>query len=204
MVTVKTNFEHRMKELIFATNNEHKLREVKEILKDKYIINGLADLNYHDELEENGNTFEENALQKAQFVANKFKISCFAEDAGLEVFALNNAPGVYSARYAGVERSAQLNNALLLKNLIGVEERGARFKAVISLCMGDQVQFFEGIVNGTISKQAMGTGGFGYDPIFIPDGFDKSFAELKKEIKNKISHRSQAVNKLISYLSNLT
>jgi XTP/dITP diphosphohydrolase len=189
-----------MKKIVFATNNLNKLQEVREILKDQYQVIGLKDLNFDQELAEDGDTFEKNALQKAKFIAEKFKIACFAEDAGLEVQALNQDPGVFSARYAGNQRSDKDNIALLLKNLEGVKNRKARFKAVIALVDGQNTLYFDGIVNGRISLAPTGSGGFGYDPVFIPDGYEDSFAQLGKDIKNSISHRAKAIKKLIDFL----
>lgn len=189
-----------MKQLIFASNNAHKLTEVKSILSSNFSIVGLKDLNFNEELAEDGNSFEENALQKAKFIQDKFNVSCFAEDAGLEVFDLNMAPGIYSARYAGLDRSDINNNALLLENLEGKTDRRARFKAVIALCNANKYWFFEGVVNGTIALSSSGNNGFGYDPIFIPDGYDKSFAELGSDVKNEISHRAKALVKLKEFL----
>lgn len=189
-----------MKKIVFATNNLNKLQEVREILKDQYQVIGLKDLNFDQELAEDGDTFEKNALQKAKFIAEKFKIACFAEDAGLEVQALNQDPGVFSARYAGNQRSDKDNIALLLKNLEGVKNRKARFKAVIALVDGQNTLYFDGIVNGRISLAPIGSGGFGYDPVFIPDGYEDSFAQLGKDIKNSISHRAKAIKKLIDFL----
>lgn len=189
-----------MKKIVFATNNLNKLQEVREILKDQYQVIGLKDLNFDQELAEDGDTFEKNALQKAKFIAEKFKIACFAEDAGLEVQALNQDPGVFSARYAGNQRSDKDNIALLLKNLEGIKNRKARFKAVIALVDGQNTLYFDGIVNGRISLAPIGSGGFGYDPVFIPDGYEDSFAQLGKDIKNSISHRAKAIKKLIDFL----
>ena len=189
-----------MKELVFASNNAHKMAEVKSILSPDFSFIGLKDLNFEEELAEDGNSFEENALQKAKFIQDKFKVSCFAEDAGLEVFDLNMAPGIYSARYAGLDRSDINNNALLLENLEGKTDRRARFKAVIALCIANKYWFFEGVVNGTIALSPSGNNGFGYDPIFIPDGYEKSFAELGSDVKNIISHRAKALEKFKEFL----
>lgn len=191
-----------MTTLIFASSNKNKIKEVKEILKGKYQIISLNDLSYFEELSEDGDTFEANALQKANFISHKFNTSCFAEDSGLEVHALNNEPGVYSARYAGDERSSEKNNLLLLKKLEGITDRKARFKAVISLVMNGRHYFFEGEVKGTISKKISEINGFGYDPVFIPDGYDLPFSELSPDIKNHISHRKIALDKLVHFLEN--
>lgn len=189
-----------MKQLIFASNNAHKLTEVKSILSPNFTIIGLKDLYFQEDLAEDGSSFEENALQKAKFIQDKYSVSCFAEDAGLEVFALNMDPGIYSARYAGPSRSDLNNNKLLLENLLGETDRRARFKAVIALCINNEHWFFEGVVNGTIALSPSGNNGFGYDPIFIPDDYNKSFAELGSDIKNTISHRAKALEKLREFL----
>lgn len=192
--------QHRMKKIIFATGNMNKLNEVRQILHEQYQILSLAELDFHEELAEDGDTFEDNARQKALFITEKFGLPCFAEDTGLEVDALNGAPGVYSARYAGTHRSHADNIKLLLKNLEGQTNRNARFKTVIALTLDKQIYYFEGTVNGRIAYQPFGNAGFGYDPVFIPDGYDQSFGELPAEVKNQISHRAIAVEKLLSFL----
>lgn len=189
--------------LVFATHNTNKLSEVKELLKNSISLKGLDEIGCFDEIPETGNTIEANATQKSSFVANKYKINCFADDTGLEVEYLNGEPGVYSARYAGEAKDANANMKLLLSNLKGVENRKARFKTVISLIINNEEFLFEGIVNGVISDSPIGSKGFGYDPIFIPDGYTKTFAELDFEVKNTISHRALAVNKLIDFLNQL-
>ncbi|WP_282036907.1 non-canonical purine NTP diphosphatase [Saccharicrinis aurantiacus] len=189
--------------LVFATHNTNKLSEVKELLKDSISLKGLNEIGCFDEIPETGNTIEANATQKSSFVANKYKINCFADDTGLEVEYLNGEPGVYSARYAGEAKDANANMKLLLNNLKGVKDRKARFKTVISLIINNEEFLFEGIVNGVISDSPIGSKGFGYDPIFIPDGYTKTFAELDFEVKNTISHRALAVNKLIDFLNQL-
>ena len=198
--------------IVFATNNQHKLQEIRAILGCKFEIVSLKEIGCYDDIPETGDTLEENALQKAQYVYDHYHISCFADDTGLEVEALDGAPGVYSARYAeGTDHDSEANMAKLLHELDGKENRKARFRTVICLIQKQdicpcgctsikKVHRFEGIVNGTIATEKHGTEGFGYDPIFIPEGYDKSFAELGEEIKNGISHRARAVEKLAKML----
>lgn len=189
-----------MRKIVFATNNRHKLDEIRKITKGKIEILSLDDIGCHDEIEETGNTFEENALIKARFIKNKYGYDCFAEDTGLEVDALGNAPGVYSARYAGKACSDEDNINKLLDNLTGIENRKARFRTVIALLMNGKKYFFEGEIKGHIINEKRGSAGFGYDPIFVPEGYDQTFAELGEEIKNRISHRSIATQKLVDLL----
>ena len=189
-----------MKLLLFATNNLYKLQEVRDILGNHYEIISLNDIGHLEELAEDGTTLEENALQKARYINEKYGLSCFAEDTGLEVKVLNNEPGVFSARYAGPQRSDSDNISLLLMKLDGIEDRRARFRTVIALIYNGTEYLFEGIINGTIANTKSGKGGFGYDPIFIPDGYNQSFGELSKEIKNTISHRAEAIKNLIIFL----
>lgn len=188
-----------MKDLVFATHNAHKLEEIRAILKE-YNILGLNDINCHTDIIEDANTLEGNAIIKANFVTNNYNINCFADDTGLEVEALNGAPGVYSARYAGENCSYQDNVIKLLDALKDIENRKARFRTVIALNLDGRQYTFEGIVNGIITKEQHGEKGFGYDPIFLPDGYDMTFAEMPLEIKNKISHRGIATQKLIEFL----
>ncbi len=190
-----------MTELCFATNNQHKLEEVRHLLKNKFNIVSLQEIGCLDELPETQNTLEGNSLQKADFVFNKYHISCFADDTGLEVDALDGAPGVYSARYAGERRDSNDNIKLLLKNLEGKTNRNAQFRTVITLKGLDDVHTFEGIVKGKIRKENSGTKGFGYDPIFEPEGYAITFAEMSMEEKNQLSHRAIAMQKLIRFLS---
>ena len=190
-----------MQKLLFATNNKHKLSEVRAILGNKFEIVGLNEFGHFDELAEDGNTLEENALQKARFIYDKYQINCFSEDSGLEVEALNNAPGIHTAMYAGAQRSAEDNINLLLKNLENQSNRKARFRTVIALILDGNEYLFEGEVPGIISEEPQGIGGFGYDPIFIPERYKHTFAELPADIKNTISHRSKATEKLGSFLS---
>lgn len=188
------------KKLVFATNNPHKLKEISSILADQLEILSLNDINCHEDIPETAKTLEGNALLKAQFVYDKYNMDCFADDTGLEVEAMNGEPGVYSARYAGEEHDSEANKLKLLKNMKGKKNRKAQFRTVISLILNGEKYQFEGIIKGQITTEERGISGFGYDPIFIPEGYDLTFAELGDEIKNKISHRSQAVNKLCKFL----
>ncbi|WP_340199122.1 non-canonical purine NTP diphosphatase [Ascidiimonas sp. W6] len=187
-------------ELVFATHNKNKLIEVKALLPHSFTILSLTDIGCDEEIEETGQTIEENAIIKANYVTEKYGYDCFADDSGLEVKALNGAPGVLSARYAGNAKSTEANNQLLLKNLNGVSLRKARFKTVIALNLQNTKVMFHGIINGTILQEQRGKGGFGYDPLFLPDGYDKTFAELPLTVKNEISHRAKAMHQLIDYL----
>lgn len=195
-----------MKRIVFATNNQHKLQEIREILSPEFEIVSLKEIGCHEDIPETGNTLEENALQKARYVSERYHISCFADDTGLEVDALGGAPGVHSARYAeGTDHDSEANMTKLLRELEGKENRQARFRTVIALIeLGEDetenVHLFEGIVEGHISTERQGNEGFGYDPIFVPEGYEKSFAALGETIKNHISHRARAVKKLAEYL----
>ncbi len=194
--------------IVFATNNKHKLQEIREILGPEFEIVSLGDIGCHEDIPETGNTLEANAHQKAEYVFNHYHIDCFADDTGLEVDALDGEPGVMSARYAeGTDHNSEANMAKLLDKLGDNTNRRARFRTVISLIRKEsdngvcsRKYTFEGIVEGTISHEKHGTEGFGYDPIFIPEGHDKSFAELGDDIKNQISHRARAVKKLAEWL----
>ncbi len=190
-----------MKKIVFATNNTHKIEEVRTVLHDKLRILSLKDISFYGEIPETAETLEGNALIKAQFIYDKFEIDCFADDTGLEVDALNGCPGVNSARYAGDDNDAQKNMQKLLSELEGKTNRKARFRTVLALVEEGRVKCFEGIVEGEIIKEARGTKGFGYDPIFIPEGYTNTFVELGDKIKNKISHRALAINKLNDYLN---
>ena len=193
-----------MKELIFATGNAHKLSEVSMVLDhERYLLKSLKDIHITEDIPETGSTLEENALIKARYVAEKFDTNVFSEDTGLEVDALNGAPGVYTARYGGPEKDANQNMDLLLNNLSNKSNRAAQFRAVIALIIDGQEVLFEGIVRGTIAAEKSGHEGFGYDPIFIPYGYGKSFAELPDEVKISISHRSRAVSKMIRFLESI-
>ncbi|MBL7965713.1 MAG: non-canonical purine NTP diphosphatase [Prolixibacteraceae bacterium] len=187
--------------LVFATNNQHKLHEISHLLDGSFELLCLNDINCTDDIPENQDTIEGNASEKAFYIWNKYGLNCFADDTGLEIEALNGEPGVYSARYAGEEKSAEKNIELVLQKLAKIKNRKARFKTVISLVIDGREVQFEGIVNGQILEEKRGKTGFGYDPIFQPDESDLSFAEMPLEAKNKISHRGRAVQKLVEYLS---
>ncbi len=191
-----------MRKLVFATNNAHKLEEVRAVLDNKIEIISLNELGCYDDIPETADTLEGNALIKAEYVFNKFEMACIADDTGLEVEALNGEPGVYSARYGGEPHNAQKNMQKLLTNLKGIENRKARFRTVIVLKDAERELYFEGTIHGHISETPSGAAGFGYDPVFVPDGYNKSFAELGPELKNKISHRALAVEELIRFLKN--
>jgi XTP/dITP diphosphohydrolase len=189
------------KKLVFATNNAHKLEELRAILGGTIEILSLADINCHADIPETADTLEGNARQKSLFIYEHYGLDCFADDTGLEVECLNGAPGVYSARYAGDGHDSQANMEKLLGEMKDKTNRKARFRTVISLIEKGEEHQFEGIVNGRIIEQKKGDAGFGYDPIFQPDGYDETFAELGNEIKNKISHRARSVASLCEYLS---
>lgn len=193
-----------MKTLVFATNNKHKLDEVQKIASGSVNIVSLEDIDCHDDIPETSDTLEGNALQKALYIKEHYGFDCFADDTGLEVESLNNAPGVYSARYAGPGHNSEANVNKLLQEMNGIENRKACFRTVIALIFNGKEYFFEGIVNGQITKEKRGTSGFGYDPIFIPDNYTDTFAEMGNDIKNTISHRAEAVKKLSSFLSTLS
>ena len=186
--------------LVFATNNRHKLDEIRAILGDKIELLSLNDINCHDDIPETADTLQGNAIIKARYIYEKFGINCFADDTGLEVDALGGEPGVYSARYAGEECDPKENMNKLLDNLTGISDRKAQFRTVIALIIGEEKHLFEGIVRGTIIEERRGEGGFGYDPIFVPEGYEHTFAELGSEVKNRISHRAKAVKQLAEYL----
>lgn len=186
--------------LVFATNNQHKLQEIKQLINGSLELLCLNDIGCEDDIPENQATLEGNAAEKSYFIYNKYGLNCFADDTGLEIEALNGEPGVYSARYAGEERSAENNMDLVLEKLDKINNRKARFRTVISLVIDGNETQFEGIVDGQILEVKRGDTGFGYDPIFKPDESDRSFAEMKMDEKNKISHRGRAVQKLVEYL----
>lgn len=191
--------------LVFATNNKHKLDEVRKIISHHPVeIVSLAEINCFDDIPETADTLEGNALQKAHYIQEKFGLNCFADDTGLEVETLNNAPGVYSARYAGPGHDSEANMKKLLHEMEGKENRKARFRTVIALVWNGKTYTFDGIVNGTITTTKRGENGFGYDPIFIPEGYEQTFAELGNDIKNQISHRAKAVEKLDEFLTQLS
>ena len=189
-----------LKEIVFATNNKNKLRELREIVGDKFRILSLDEIGCNDEIEENGATFAENALIKARYVKEHYGYDCFADDSGLEVDALGGAPGVYSARYAGEPSDSEKNIDKLLSELAGKTERSARFRTVFALILGEEIHYFDGAVEGEIIEQRSGSDGFGYDPIFLPEGIKLTFAEMSHTEKNAISHRGNATRKLIAFL----
>jgi XTP/dITP diphosphohydrolase len=189
--------------LVFATNNKNKLKEVQAMLTNFEIVS-LADINCFDDIPETANTLEGNAILKANYITEKFGLNCFADDTGLEVEALNNEPGVYSARYASEDNNADANMDKLLTKLGDKKNRKAQFRTAIALNINQKQFIFEGICKGKILKQKQGTSGFGYDPIFMPKGFDKSFAEMELNEKGIISHRGKAIQKLVNFLNETT
>lgn len=189
--------------LVFATNNSHKLQEVSAILSNNVELLSLKDISCNTDIPETAKTLEGNALLKAQFIYDNYKMNCFADDTGLEVDVLNNEPGVYSARYAGENKNSEANMLKVLQKLQGQTNRKARFRTVIALIINGKEYLFEGIINGKIINSKKGESGFGYDAIFIPEGYNKTFAELGDNIKNKISHRAIAVNKLCNFLQTI-
>ena len=184
--------------IVFATNNAHKLEEVAAILGDGFEVLSLREIGCDTDIPETSDTFAGNAMQKASFVKEHYGYDCFADDSGLEVDILDGAPGVYSARYSGGGSEANMDKLLL--NLTGKSERGAQFRTVVALLIGKESHLFEGIVRGTIIEERRGEGGFGYDPIFVPEGYEQTFAELGSEVKNSISHRAKAVKQLAENL----
>ncbi|PNP92386.1 non-canonical purine NTP pyrophosphatase [Hoylesella timonensis] len=202
--------------IVFATNNPNKLQEIRDILGERFEIVSLQDIGCHEDIPETGETLQENALLKAKYVAEHYGLDCFADDTGLEVEALHGAPGVHSARYAeGTDHNSEANMQKLLHELLDKENRNARFRTVIALLQhhknqqeknventfaAPEIHYFEGRIDGIIAKEKRGNAGFGYDPLFIPNGYQQSFAELGETIKNHISHRAQAVEKLAEYL----
>src|SRR5690554_223202 len=187
--------------IIFASNNKNKVEEIQNQLPAHIQIVTLEEIGHLEDIEENGKTIEENAIIKADFIANKYKLPCFADDTGLEIEALNGAPGVYSARYAGEEKNADKNMNLVLKNLQNISNRKAQFKTVIALNINNKQYLFKGIVKGEITYSKTGENGFGYDPIFEPEHVGKTFAEISLKEKNKLSHSGRAVTQLISFLN---
>ncbi|SMC68568.1 RdgB/HAM1 family non-canonical purine NTP pyrophosphatase [Pedobacter nyackensis] len=188
-----------MRELVFATNNQYKTQEVRNLLSNKYKVLNLSDIGCTTDIPETGSTFAENATLKSKYVVDHYHIDCFADDSGLEIEALNQEPGIFSARYSGV-KDDQTNLKLVLQKMEGQTNRKARFRTVISLMRGAENFLFEGIINGQINETPTGDQGFGYDPIFVPDGYEQTFAEMSMEQKNLISHRALAMNKLIAFL----
>ena len=186
--------------LCLATNNAHKVEELQAMLGHQYQLKTLADIGCSDEIPETENTFQGNSRQKALYIWERFGLNCIADDSGLEVDALNGEPGVFSARYAGEHGNHQKNINLLLQNISGIQDRSAQFRCVITLILNGDIYQFDGIIRGTIIEEKRGTQGFGYDPIFIPEGYNRTFAEMSMEEKNPISHRGLAVEKLIAFL----
>ena len=188
-------------DLVFATNNKNKLKEIKHIIIDKINILSINDLNHSDDLEETGLTLKDNASQKARFIYKKFNKNCFADDSGLEILSLNNEPGVFSARYAGLNCSADDNMNKVLKKLENIKNRNAIFKTVICLILDGKEYFFEGSIEGIITNEKIGYNGFGYDPIFLPNNFNLTFAQMSVKEKSKISHRAIAVSKFVKFIN---
>lgn len=189
-----------MHQLVFATNNEHKLRELGEILKGEFKLLSLNDISCFDEIPETGSTLEGNASQKSFYIWDRYQIDCFSDDTGLEIAALNNEPGVHSARYAGEGRNSNDNVDKVLHKMAGITERNACFRCVISLIIKGKEYKFEGRVDGEILHERSGSSGFGYDPIFRPENYQQSFAEMDASLKNSMSHRGRAVQKLVCFL----
>ena len=189
------------KKFVFATNNAHKLEEVTAILGDKIELLSMKDIHCHADIPETADTLEGNALLKARYIFENYNMDCFADDTGLEVEALNGAHGVYSARYAGDAHNSEANMRKLLQDMEGIENRKAQFRTVFALIINGKEHLFEGIVKGEITKHRCGSSGFGYDPVFIPEGYTQTYAEMGNTLKNKISHRALATNKLCNFLS---
>jgi XTP/dITP diphosphohydrolase len=189
--------------LVFASNNKNKIAEIQQLIGDKFEIVSLEDIGCTEDIPETAETIEGNAILKAQYVYDKYGLSCFADDTGLEIDALQGEPGVYSARYAGEQKNADDNMALVLQKLENKTNRSAQFKTVIALNFGSEHFLFEGIVKGTITPVKRGNEGFGYDPIFQPEGFDVTFAEMSMQQKATISHRGKAVEKLVNFLKRM-
>ena len=191
-----------MTKIIFATNNQHKLSEIRNILTGKFEVFGLKDIGFEGDIPETGTTLYENASIKSKYVFEKFNTNCFSDDTGLEIDSLGGKPGVFSARYAGEESDSNKNIEKVLAEMTGSKDRSAFFKTVISLILNGKEYFFEGKVDGKIILEKRGSTGFGYDPIFIPDGFTQTFAEMDLTTKNQISHRARATAKLVHFLEN--
>ncbi len=189
--------------LVFATHNQHKVHEIRAIAGPQWNIVCLSDLGCTEEIPETADTLQGNALQKAQFVYDRFHVNCFADDTGLEIEALNGRPGIYSARYAGEQCSFLDNMNKVLSEMEGLTNRKACFKTVIALILDDQTYYFEGRIDGTIIENPRGDAGFGYDPVFVPDGYNKTFAEMDETEKNRISHRGLAIAKLLAFLNGM-
>ena len=189
--------------LVFATNNKHKLQEVRDIIGSGVEILSLADINCNEDIPETADTLDGNALIKARYIYEKYNVNCFADDTGLEVDVLDGAPGVYSARYAGDGHDSEANMRKLLENLTGKNNRNAQFRTVIALIRDGEEKLFNGIVKGTITEEKRGDSGFGYDPIFVPEGYSESFAQMDSRTKNSISHRYRATKQLSEYLKKI-
>lgn len=189
--------------LVFATNNKNKIKEIKQLLNNSIDLLSLEDIDCMEDIPETADTIKGNAIQKAQYVYEKYGFNCFADDTGLEIEALNGEPGVYSARYAGEQKNANDNMDKVLKKLEGISNRNAQFKTVIALIINGKTTCFEGTIKGDVTTTKSGSEGFGYDPIFKPEGFNITFSEMKLDEKNKISHRGRATQKLINYLKQL-
>mgnify|MGYP001342089141 CR=1 FL=1 len=189
-----------MMKLVFATNNKNKIKEIKHLLNNSLEILSLEDINCFEDIPETSDTIEGNAIQKAQYVYENYGYNCFADDTGLEIEALNGEPGIYSARYAGEEKNPEMNMNKVLDKLKNVSNRNARFKTVIALIIDGKTTCFEGIVEGEITHTKSGSEGFGYDPIFMPKGYNKTYSEMSLDIKNTMSHRAIATKKLIAFL----
>jgi XTP/dITP diphosphohydrolase len=186
-------------EIVFATQNEHKIIEIRKILGESYKIISLSDIGHFDELEENHDNMEMNALQKARFIYQNYQKNCFADDSGMEIDALNGRPGVNSARYAGLDKDMNANIEKILQEMKGNPDRKAQFRTVIALVLDGKEFLFDGVIKGSIINEKRGNNGFGYDPIFIPEGYNQTFAEMTLEEKNKISHRAKAVEQLKAF-----
>jgi XTP/dITP diphosphohydrolase len=190
--------------LILASNNIHKMEEIKHFIGNQFEILTLDQIGFEGDIEESGSTLSENSMIKAQYIFDKYQQNCLADDSGLEVLSLNNEPGVYSARYGGPQRNHEDNMNLLLKKLEGKTDQSAQFRTVITLIFEGKINQFEGVVKGKIINKKKGEQGFGYDPIFVPDGYDRTFAQMSLTEKNGLSHRTKAIEKMIEYLSLLT
>jgi len=193
-----------MTKLVFASHNENKIKEVKKILENQFEILSLTDINCFEDIPETAETIEGNAILKANYVTQNFGLNCFADDSGLLIDALNGAPGVYSARFAGEPKNDSNNLNLALTKLQGITNRKAHFKTVIALNLNGEQHLFEGIIHGNLTTEPIGENGFGYDPIFIPEGFTKTFAQMSMAEKANMSHRGKAVKKLVAFLNNLS
>jgi XTP/dITP diphosphohydrolase len=190
-------------QLIFATNNSNKLKEVNSLLNSSFVLKSLTDIGFCEDIPETENTLEGNALLKARIIAEKYNCNCFADDTGLEIVALDGEPGVFSARYAGEEKNSEKNMQKVLEKLTNVSNRKAHFRTVIALIIEGKEYLFEGIVKGEITQKKRGVDGFGYDPIFMPDGYDKTFAEMTLQEKNQVSHRAIALKKMTEFLNEM-